>query len=492
MEQVKQANTASIKKNYIYSALAKVFALLIPILITPYLARVLEPDGNGVISFVASIVSYFVIASNIGIETYGQKIISKNRDNKAYLKQFLIEITVLRAILTGICLVIYYVTFVLVLKANTMLYAIYGLTLMAVAIDFTWFFQGVEDFKKIAFANILSKVLYVVLVFVLVKEKKDLNLSAFILVVTNVLPYFFLIPFIFKYTRRVKLENRINPFCHFKECMVYFVPTIAIQIYTILDKTMIGLITNSDFENGYYEKAEQLAKLPITIITMMNIIMRSRISYYYAYQEFEKIKHLTKKSASFSLLLAIPIMFGLIVTAKRFVPIYLGEGYEECIPLVYIFSPLILIIGVSNLLGTHYYTPFDKQRISNRFLIIGAIINVLLNAILIYYFKARGAAISSIVAELVITLLYLWFAKDFFTFKDFIKVGYKYLISGSIMFVTLLVLNYYLPMGIWFLILEIGIGMGEYFILLFILRDKFVLETIRLFWNKFKKLHRRS
>ena len=198
MEQVKQANTASIKKNYIYSALAKVFALLIPILITPYLARVLEPDGNGVISFVASIVSYFVIASNIGIETYGQKIISKNRDNKAYLKQFLIEITVLRAILTGICLVIYYVTFVLVLKANTMLYAIYGLTLMAVAIDFTWFFQGVEDFKKIAFANILSKVLYVVLVFVLVKEKKDLNLSAFILVVTNALPYFFLIPFLFK------------------------------------------------------------------------------------------------------------------------------------------------------------------------------------------------------------------------------------------------------------------------------------------------------
>ena len=492
MEQVKQANTASIKKNYIYSALAKVFALLIPILITPYLARVLEPDGNGVISFVASIVSYFVIASNIGIETYGQKIISKNRDNKAYLKQFLIEITVLRAILTGICLVIYYVTFVLVLKANTMLYAIYGLPLMAVAIDFTWFFQGVEDFKKIAFANILSKVLYVVLVFVLVKEKKDLNLSAFILVVTNALPYFFLIPFIFKYTRRIKLENRINPFCHFKECMVYFVPTIAIQIYTILDKTMIGLITNSDFENGYYEKAEQLAKLPITIITMMNIIMRSRISYYYANQEFEKIKHLTKKSASFSLLLAIPIMFGLIVTAKRFVPIYLGDGYEECIPLVYIFSPLILIIGVSNLLGTHYYTPFDKQRISNRFLIIGAIINVLLNAILIYYFKARGAAISSIVAELVITLLYLWFAKDFFTFKDFIKVGYKYLISGSIMFVTLLVLNYYLPMGIWFLILEIGIGMGEYFILLFILRDKFVLETIRLFWNKFKKLHRRS
>ncbi len=491
MEQSVQAKPTSIKKNYIYSALAKIFALLIPILITPYLARVLEPDGNGVISFVASIVSYFVIASNIGIETYGQKVISTHRDDKPYLKRFLIEITTLRAILTGLCLLVYYITFVVVLKGNTRLYAIYGLSLMAVAIDFTWFFQGVEDFKKIAFSNIFSKLLYVILVFVFVKEKADLNRSAFILVITNILPYFILVPFLFRYIHKVKVDDKIRPFYHFKECMVYFIPTIAIQIYTILDKTMIGLITNSDFENGYYEKAEQLAKLPITIITMMNIIMRSRISYYFANQEFDKIKALTKKSASFSLMLAIPIMFGLIVIAKRFVPIYLGEGYEECIPLVYIFSPLILIIGISNLLGTHYYTPFEKQRVSNRFLIIGAVINVVLNAICIYFLKARGAAISSVIAELVITILYLYFAKDFFSLKDFIKVGYKYIIAGVGMFGVLLVVNYYLPMGIGYLVLEVGIGVSVYFLLLLFMRDQFLLSMIQLFWKKFN-IFRRS
>lgn len=492
IEQTEKKQAPSIKKNYIYNAIAKIFALLIPIIVTPYLARILEADGNGSISFVASIVSYFIIFSNIGIETYGQKIIAENRNNKPFLKRFLIEITCLRSILTIICLVIYYVTFVIVLKSNKILYAYYGLTLLAVAVDFTWFFQGVEDFKKIAFVNIISKIAYIVFIFLFVKEKKDISTATLIISISSILPYFLLLPFLFKYTHNIKIDEKIKPFSHFKACMVYFIPTIAVQIYTILDKTMIGLITHSKFENGYYEKAEQIAKLPLTIITTMNVIMRSRISYYFANKEFEKINKLTKKSASFSLLFAVPIVFGIIIIAKRFVPIYLGEGYDECIPLLYILSPLILIISISNLLGTHYYTPFDKQKTSNKFLITGSIVNLVLNSILIYFFKARGAAIASVVAETVIAILYVIFARDFFTIKDFFKVGYKYFISGVIMFIVLLVINYYLPYTFWYMVLEIGIGILIYFLLLLVMKDAFLFETISFFWNKTKKILKRG
>ncbi|MDE5545832.1 MAG: oligosaccharide flippase family protein, partial [Anaeroplasmataceae bacterium] len=182
----------SIKKNYLYNAVAKIFSLLIPILVTPYLARVLEADGNGVISFIASIVSYFVIASNIGIETYGQKYISSNRNDKAEIKKFFYEIFLLRALLTGICLVIYLVTFVCFLGGeNYLLYAVYGITLLGVALDFTWFFQGVEDFKKIAFANVISKIIYIVLIFVFVKTKSDILIASLITVITSFTPYLF-------------------------------------------------------------------------------------------------------------------------------------------------------------------------------------------------------------------------------------------------------------------------------------------------------------
>ncbi|MDE7384826.1 MAG: polysaccharide biosynthesis C-terminal domain-containing protein [Anaeroplasmataceae bacterium] len=289
----------------------------------------------------------------------------------------------------------------------------------------------------------------------------------------------------------VKLEGKIQPFKHFKECMVYFVPTIAIQIYTILDKTMIGLITNSDFENGYYEQAEKIVKLPLTVITTMNIIMRSRISYYFSNKEFDKIKVLTRKSTCFSLMLSIPIMLGSIAIAKKFVPFYLGSGYDECILLIYILAPLILIISLSNLLGTHYYTPYNLQRTSNKFLIIGAIVNVILNIPLIYFFKSKGAAIASVSAELIITVLYIIFAKKFFTFKELFLCGYKYCIGGVIMFGATFTLDYYLPNTIWYLLLEISCGIGIYFLVLLLIKDQFLLTNIKKLWHDITSFRRK-
>ena len=145
----------SIKKNYIFSLINKLFAVLVPILVTPYLARILEPDGNGVLSFVASISSYFILIANVGIETYGQRVISIHRNDKAYLKKFFFEILILRSILTVACLIVYYVCFISSINPkNNVLYAIMALSIFAVIVDFSWFFQGVEDFRILAIANI--------------------------------------------------------------------------------------------------------------------------------------------------------------------------------------------------------------------------------------------------------------------------------------------------------------------------------------------------
>ena len=152
-------NEKSIKKNYIYNLIAKLFALLIPILITPFLARKLEADGNGTLSFISSIVSYFILAANIGIETYGQRIISIHRNEKEVLKRIVIEIFLLRLFLTVILAISYYLIFVFILTENTLLYSLFGLTLIFTAVDFTWYFQGIEDFKILAIVNIISKLI---------------------------------------------------------------------------------------------------------------------------------------------------------------------------------------------------------------------------------------------------------------------------------------------------------------------------------------------
>ena len=486
MEEAIEAKPKSIRKNFIYNLIYKLFAVLIPVLITPYLSRVLDADGNGVISFVSSIVSYFILASNVGIETYGQRYISIHRNDKARLKKFVYEITIMRSVLTILCLAIYYGIFVGGNANDRILYAIYGISLLGVTFDYSWFFQGVEDFKILAITGIIGKIVYIVLLFMLVTSRDDVNIAAILSIISTVLPHIICIPFVKKYIGG-KIEGGFNPFMHFKECMVYFIPTIAIQIYTVVDRTMIGLITNSDFENGYYEQAEKLIKMPLAIFMSLNLIVRARISYLYSIGEEAKIKKLIDGSANFAFMFSIPIMFGMIGVAETLVPVYLGSGYDKCINLIYIFSPITVAIAISNLLATHYFTPFGKQKISNIFLLVGALINIILNSFLIYYYKSYGAAIASVIAEIVIAILYMIYARKFVPILSLLKTSIKYLIAGIIMFITVYFLEQKLSGGVINLLIEVSIGIAVYFLVLLILRTKYLYDFIK---SVFKKINR--
>lgn len=486
----------SIKVNYIFSLINKLFAVLVPLLVTPYLARMLNADGNGVLSYVASFSSYFILVANLGVETYGQRVIAIHRDDKSYLKKFLIEVSLLRFILTAICLIIYYFLFISSFnKENNLLYAIYAITILAVVFDFSWFFQGTEEFGLLAFANIIARILYVVLIFVFIKSADNLSLAALFAVINTIFPYFISMPFIFKYMK-AKTEGKINPFRHLKECIVYFIPTVAIQIYTVLDKTMIGLITHSDFENGYYEQAEKLVKLPLTITASLNVIVRSRISYYYSTQEYDKVHDLIDKSMNFAFMLSFPMMLGIMAVAPTLVPVYLGQGYDKCITILYVMSPIIPIISLSGLIGSDYYTPFNKQKISNIFLIIGSVVNIALNSFLIYFWQSVGAAVASVCAELVITALYIIFARKFINVTDYLKAGYKYLIASGVMFFPVFFMERFLPSNVWYLIAEVAVGIAVYTVMILILRVKFVYGYLRIYRDKilrkFRKIPERS
>lgn len=476
----------SIKSNFIYTLLNKFVALFVPVLVTPYLSRILGPDGNGLISYIYSYASYFIIFANLGIETYGQRIIAINRNDPDCLKKIVTEVFILRFLLTMIAITVYGAIF---LRADSSddfkIFLIFAANILTVPLDFTWFFQGIESFKLTSLINILSKIMYIVLVFIFIKTRDDIYIACLLYMVSMVLPYIMSALFVPKQVKG-RIRGPINPLSHLKDCIVYFIPTIAIQIYTVLDKTMIGLITQSDFENGYYEQADKLIKLAITVITSINIIMRSRISYLFVQNKEADIKTLINKSANLMFMLALPMMFGTIAIAESFVPVYLGEGYDKCIILLYVLSPVMLIIGISNLIGTHYYTPFNKQGTSNKFLIIGSIINLGLNSFLIFLLKSVGAAIASVAAEFIIMFLYIIFAKDFIDFGLFFKSSIKYFIAAFVMFVPTFIMSHLLPANLMWLLIEIGIAVAVYTIMILLLRPRFVMEMLKKIFRRKK------
>ena len=476
----------SIKQNYFFSLIYKLVAVLVPVLITPYLARVLEPDGNGVISFVSSIASYFILLANLGIEGYGQRTVAMHRDDKAFLNKFVLEIFVLKIFLTVFSGAIFLVLFSIVGGAKTEIYYIFAISVFFVAFDFSWLFQGLENFRILAITHVFARLAYVVLVFVAVKEKQHVNVAAILWVGMTVVSYLLSFPFVIRFFK-VNKGEKIKPFAHLKESVVYFIPAIAVSVYTILDKTMIGVITGSDFENGYYEEADKIVRLVLTAITTLNIIMRSRISYCFARGEFEQVKNYIRQTANIAFMLCFPMTFGILAVSAPFVNIYLGDAYGKSITLLRILSPLIIIIATSNILGTHYYTPFNKQRTSNKFLITGAFVNAALNIPLIYFWQSVGAAVASVIAELVILILYALNANGFFAFKEFIKIGWKYALCAVIMFFIVAAGVRFLPESILWLIAEIAAGIIVYFALLLIFRTEFLLNYLKNVFAKLKK-----
>lgn len=479
-------NKVSIKKNYIYNLINSLLTVIIPLITAPYLSRVLGVDGIGIRSYTLSIVSNFILIASMGIASYAQREISMNRDDKYKYSKITYEIGILRVITTIIVTVLYVIAFVLPIfnRENNVIYAILMLNIIANMLDFSWFFQGMEDFKKISLVQSITKVLSVIFTLTLVKKQSDIAVSVLInsmvLILNSIIPFFALK----KYCCKVNIKD-IKLKKHFKECMIYFVPAIAVQVYTVMDKTMIGMFSTTT-ENGYYEQADKIVKISMSVVTSINIIMRSRMSYLFKNEDINGAKELIGKSLNLFCLSAYPITFGIISISKQLVPIFFGPEFDKTATIINILSPLVIIIGISNLIGTHYLTPKGKQKTSNKCLITGACVNLILNLILIRKLGSIGAAIASIIAESVITILYLKNAKEIINIIEIIKKSKNYLIASVIMFIFIYVCKIFIKDNIIGLFIQIIIGIVVYGISLLVMKDKFIYEIKNQFFNKVK------
>ena len=143
-------------------------------------------------------------------------------------------------------------------------------------------------------------------------------------------------------------------FSHLKGAWALYLPQVAIQVYTVLDKTMLGIITKSNIENGYYEQANKVVLVLLMGVTALSTVMVPRISAMFAAKDQEQINRYLGKSFSYVWLVGFPITFGIFAVADIFVPFFFGVGYEPVIRLLCLFSLIIIPIGISNIIGLQY------------------------------------------------------------------------------------------------------------------------------------------
>lgn len=463
----------SIKRNYLYNISYQMVSALIPILLTPYIARVLTPTGVGVSSYITANVTYFQLFSMLGIAGYGQREIAIVRDDKYKTSRVFWELQLLHIVFSLIVLIAYYLFVQFVASPiNHVYYLISVITLFASLLDITWLYKGVECFRDVAIKNVIAKGFVILFCFLFVKTENDLEIyvaiNALGIFVSNV----FLWSSIYQYVLPLRKVKDLQFYPHIKHILVFFIPTIAASIYSILDKTVINIITHSNEENGYYENATKILTILNVAVQNLSSVMAPRMANLFGSGDYDKLRSYLNSALEMMLLLAMPLAFGMASISKNFVPIFLGDGWDEVIPLLYVFMPLVIILGLNVYLDGMFLVPTGKRFQSARAICIGAAINLGLNFVLVSYWKAFGAAIATMITELIISIQFIFLSRDVIDGKKIISAFCRYGIYSLIVFLISIMIDEMITEKMLSLLLQITVGIVIYVVLLLITKDK--------------------
>lgn len=463
-----------VRENFLYNVFYQLLILAIPIITVPYISRVLEADGVGTVSYTYSLASYFVLSSLLGITNYGSRKIAKLRDDKKNLSKEFLSIYTVQLISTSLMIIIYLLLITFVIKDYQTIRYIEIIYIISCIFDVNWFFHGLEKFKLTVIRSTIIKILSVISILLFVKTKDDIYIYVLIQGLTVLLTSLSIYPMLKKHIHIEKITKE-DIIKHIKPCLILFIPVVAVSLYKIMDKIMLGAITNVE-EVGFYEQAEKIINIPLGLITAIGLTLMPKISNLVAKDNKERIKEYISKSIKFVMFLSFPIVFGLITIADTFIPLFLGKTFTGSINVLYFLSVTIIFISFGNVIIEEYLIPNEKDKIFIYSSFGGAIINLILNIILIHYLKSVGAAIATVISELFVVTYQTLRVRKELNISKYLKDIIPFFIKGLIMFIIVFLFRYIDINNILKLIIQICIGV----IIYFILNIKYIMENINL------------
>lgn len=457
----------SLKQNFIFNSLYQIMVIAIPLITRPYISRILRAEGIGIYAYANSIAYYFVLFAHLGLNNYGNRAIARVRDDKGTLSKEFCSIYALQLITSCISTIIYllYIYFVSTDRIVSSIMLVY---VISAGIDINWFFFGLEEFKFTAIRSMFIKLLTVIAIFIFVKSKSDVYVYCIIYVTGMILSQVLLWTRVRRYID-FKCPSNAEIFKHLKPNLVLFIPVIAVSLYKIMDKIMLGSMATKT-EVGYYESCEAVIQIPIALVNSLGAVMLPRISNLVARKDDRSTILFIEKSLIVAVFLSSSMGFGIMGVSKEFVPFFYGNGFEKCVHLFQVLMPSCLFLAFANVVRTQYLIPYqrDKEYICSVF--IGAAVNLCINALLIPSYGSVGAAIGTLLAEFSVCATQCLMVRKELKIDNYIIATLPFVFSAILMYEILF--HIFLPFGYFFsLIVKILLGVAVYFVVLWMLEQ---------------------
>lgn len=465
-------------KNYMYNMVYQVMLLIVPLVTMPYISRTLGPEGLGEFSYTNSIISYFVLLGSLGIALYGSRQIAYVQSDKAQRSNIFWEVTFLKLATFSVSALLL-VVFLLVSNEYRILILAQSLNLVSVAFDASWYFIGIEDFKKTVIRNIIVKLGSLILIFTLVHTRTDLLTYILIIGGSTLLGNLVLLPFLKNQINAPKIRFQ-SVLKHLAPVTLLFLPQLATQIYLVVNKTMLGKM-DSIQAVGFFSSSDTLVRLALTIVSSVSAVLMPRIANLIARNESGRVEKYMRKSFEFINFLSLPLMLGLVAVSPKFIPLFLGDDFKIVSGLIVIESPVILLISWSIAITNQFLIPSKMNKEYTISTIIGAVSNVIMNIVFINTWGVYGAIIATLLSETSVVIYLIYSIRDNFDVKSMMFSNFwKYAVSSFLMFIFIVCLDALMPKTILSIGVEITVAVIFYIMVLKFLKAKIVVN-----WRNF-------
>ena len=466
----------NIAQNYIFYLIYQITLIILPFVTIPYVTRVLGSDGVGSVAFTDSVVQIFLLFGSLGIALYGNRSIAYNKDNPEERSRVFWEIFFFRLLTMGIMIIIYLIFVFYFSPAKfRLLYLVYLSSFLTQTFSIAWMLVGLGDVQKWVSRNFVVKIIAVILTFVLVKKPSDVWIYAFIYSFTEFICSMILWMYVPRYIKPVKVHFK-NILKHWTPVLTLFIPQIAVSIYFVMDKTLLGILSSTS-EVGYYDMAMKIIKLSVTIVTSMSFVVQPKISSIYAQGDFDQIKSYTYKTFDFASFLSIPISVGILAVAPELVQWFFGDGFLKVTTLLIIISLIAVPMAWSSVLGQQLMIAMNQEKKYSYSVICGAVSNAALNFLLIPSLKSTGACVAMLVAQFFVVGVQFYLMRNFLNYKNLFMDFWKYSTASLIFFVVIRILGFFMGSGILTTLIQVITGMILYVVILSILKSQ-MLDTI--------------
>lgn len=467
-----------ILKNYLYNLTNQLVNIIIPVITIPYISRVLGPEMLGVNAYANSIISYFVLIANLGISIYGNRTIAYARDSLEERSKVFWEIIFIKLIMASLAFFTLFL-FLKIYGEYTEYIYMYSILIFATAVDISWFFAGLEEFRKIVIRNIFVKIFSFLLIFFLIKKSDDLIFYILIISLSNFLGNFVLWGSLKPHIKKIRIKQ-MHLALHFSPILILFLPQVASSVFMSLNKILLANMVNIS-EVGFFDNSDKIIRILLTILVAIGTVVFPRLANSYKKGDIETVKNFLKISFDISSFLSFPLAIGLIVVSSSFSSVFFGDSFGGIELVISILALELIFMGWSSNLGNQFLVAINESKGLTISLILAIVVVFLSSWFLLPIYGAKGAAITSVLGELIILLVQLYLVRKHLSLIEIFSDTYKFIAASSVMGIVIYYLGDLFDNEVIKLFFQVIIGFGLYIFLLFLLKPKFYYLVLSKF-----------